>query len=321
MEYKAGISNMKAKFVGIDVSKATLDVDCLPVNGAQQFRNEASGIAALTALLKDSGAERIVLEATGGYETALAIALAAAGLPVVVVNPKRVRDFAKASGILAKTDRLDARVLAAFAQAIALPIRPLPDQAQRELQEMLNRRTQLVAMRAQEKARLSTALPMAKQNIREHIEWLDNQLNKLDIELTHRLRTSAVWKEKADLLKAVPGIGKVSLFTLLAKLPELGTLNRAKIAALVGVAPFNDDSGKRRGQRYIRGGRHEVRAVLYMATLTATRCNPAIKQFFERLTAAGKPFKVAITAAMRKLLTILNAIMKKHSQWKNLTSA
>ena len=309
---------MEAKFVGIDVSKAHLDIDCLPFSRAQQFANDEEGINALTNLLKDSGAERIVLEATGGYETSVAIALAAAGLPVVVVNPKRVRDFAKASGILAKTDRLDARVLAAFAQAIVVPLRTLPNQAQRELMEMVDRRTQLVVMRAQEKTRLSTVLRIAKQNIQDHITWLDQQIDKLDIDLTARLRTSEVWKDKVDLLKSVPGIGKVSLFTLLARLPELGTLNRAKIAALVGVAPFNDDSGNRRGQRYIRGGRSEVRCILYMATLTAKRCNPAIKQFFDRLIAAGKPFKVAMTAAMRKLLTILNSIMKDNTPWKNL---
>jgi transposase len=308
---------MEAQFVGIDVSKATLDMDCLPVPAAQQFDNDETGIAALTALLKGSGAQRIVLEATGGYETATATALAAAGLPVVVVNPKRVREFAKASGILAKTDRLDARVLAAFGQAIVPEVRPLPDQQQRELTELLDRRVQLVAMRAQEKARLGTVLAVARKNIQEHIAWLDKRIAELDIDLTNRLRKSDVWKEKADLLKSVPGIGKVSIITLLARLPELGTLSRGKIAALVGVAPFNDDSGKRRGQRYVQGGRSDVRCVLYMATLTAKRCNPAIKQFFERLSAAGKPFKVVMTAAMRKLLTMVNAILKTHTPWQS----
>jgi transposase len=309
---------MGAKFVGVDVSKAALDVDCLPESAPQQFCNDAEGIGALVRSLKGSTVERIVLEATGGYETALASALAAAGLPVVVVNPKRVRDFAKASGILAKTDRLDARVLAAFGQVIAPPVRALPDAAQRELAELLDRRMQLVAMRAQEKARLGTVLPVARRDIEQHIAWLDKRIGKFDADLRERLRVCDIWKEKVTLLDSVPGIGKVSIFTLLARLPELGALNRGQIAALVGVAPFNDDSGKRRGSRYIQGGRAEVRCVLYMATLTATRCNPVIKQFFDRLIASGKPFKVAITACMRKLLTILNMILKNKEPWKNV---
>lgn len=309
---------MEAKFVGVDVSKAALDVDCLPVSAPEQFSNDAQGINALVRRLKGGAVERIVLEATGGYETALASALAAAGLPVVVINPKRVRDFAKASGILAKTDRLDARVLAAFGQVIAPPVRVLPDAAQRELTELLDRRMQLVAMRAQEKARLSTVLPVARRDIEQHIAWLDKRIGKFDADLKERLRSADIWKEKVTLLDSVPGIGKVSLFTLLARLPELGSLNRAQIAALVGVAPFNDDSGKRRGSRYIQGGRAEVRSVLYMATLTATRCNPAIKQFFDRLIASGKPFKVAMTACMRKLLTILNVVLKNKEPWRNV---
>ena len=308
---------MEAKYVGIDVSKATLDVDCLPVSAPQQFANDTQGIAALVKSIKGSDVQRIVLEATGGYETAAAAALAAAGLPVVVINPKRVRDFAKAKGILAKTDRLDAQVLAAFGRDIAPPVRALPDQAQRELAELLDRRMQLVAMRAQEKARLSTVLPIAQRDIEQHIAWLDNRIKKFDADLDKRLRATNVWKDKVKLLDSVPGIGKVSIFTLLARLPELGALNRAKIAALVGVAPFNDDSGKRRGQRYIRGGRTDVRCVLYMATLTAKRCNPAIKQFFDHLIANGKPFKVAMTACMRKLLTILNVMIKNEEPWKN----
>lgn len=309
---------MEARFVGVDVSKAALDVDCLPVSAREQFSNDARGIEALVSRLKGSAVERIVLEATGGYETALAGALAAAGLPVVVVNPKRVRDFAKASGILAKTDRLDARVLATFGQVIAPPVRVLPDAAQRELAELLDRRMQLVAMRAQEKARLGTVLPVAKRDIEQHIAWLDKRIGKFDADLKERLRSADIWKEKVTLLDSVPGIGKVSIFTLLARLPELGSLNRGQIAALVGVAPFNDDSGKRRGSRYIQGGRAEVRCVLYMATLTATRCNPAIKQFFDRLIASGKPFKVAMTACMRKLLTILNMVLKNKAPWRNV---
>lgn len=312
---------MEAKFVGVDVSKATLDFDCLPISAVQQFSNDAQGISALVRLLKDSGVERIVLEATGGYETAAAVALAAAGLPVVVMNPKRVRDFAKASGILAKTDRIDARVLASFGQVIAPPIRTLPDQTQRELAQLLDRRMQLVTMRAQEKTRLSAALAVAKNDIEQHIAWLDKRISSFDEDLSKRLRKEAIWKDKVTLLGSVPGIGKVSIFTLLARLPELGMLNRGQIAALVGIAPFNDDSGKRRGQRYIRGGRADVRCVLYMATLTAKRCNPAIKLFFDRLTAAGKPFKVAMTACMRKLLTIVNVMMKEQKTWKDSSTA
>jgi transposase len=312
---------MEAKFAGVDVSKATLDFDCLPISAVQQFSNDAQGIGALVSLLKGSGVERIVLEATGGYETAAAVALAAAGLPVVVMNPKRIRDFAKASGILAKTDRIDARVLASFGQVIAPPIRTLPDQTQRELAQLLDRRMQLVTMRAQEKARLSAALAVAKNDIEQHIAWLDKRISTFDDDLNKRLRKEAIWKDKVALLGSVPGIGKVSIFTLLARLPELGMLNRGQIAALVGVAPFNDDSGKRRGQRYIRGGRADVRCILYMATLTAKRCNPAIKLFFDRLIAAGKPFKVAMTACMRKLLTIVNVMMKEQKPWKNSSTA
>jgi transposase len=199
----------------------------------------------------------------------VAAALAAAGLPVVVINPKRVRDFAKASGVLAKTDRIDARVLALFGQIIAPPVRALPDEEQRELMELLDRRMQLVVMRAQEKARLTTVLPVARRDIKEHIAWLDKRITRFEHDLDRRLRKSAVWKEKVELLDSVPGVGKVTIFTLLARLPELGRLNRGQIAALVGLAPFNDDSGKRRGQRYIRGGWCDVRCVLYMATLTA----------------------------------------------------
>ena len=312
---------MNVKYVGIDVSKLTLDVDSLPTKGARQYSNDDIGIAALLAELQGSGVERIVMEATGGYETTAACTLGAAGLPIVVVNPKRVRDFAKAKGILAKTDKIDAQVLASFAQVIAPEVHPLPSEEQRELMEMLDRRVQLVTMRAQEKARLGTVLAVAKRDIKEHIAWLDKRIDRHDHDLSQRLRSSEAWKEKVELLHSVPGIGKVSIFTLLARLPELGTLNRGQIAALVGVAPFNDDSGKRRGQRYIRGGRLHVRNVLYMATLTAKRCNPAIKQYFDRLAAAGKPFKVAMTACMRKLLVMINSMMKSKQAWNNSTLA
>ncbi len=306
---------MEQQFVGIDVSKAWLDTEAIPQSQSMRYGNDAAGIVALVEAMQAATPALIVVEATGGYETAVASALSAAGLPVVVVNPKQVRDFAKAMGILAKNDRIDARVLALFGQRIRPQLRPLPGAEQRELAELLDRRSQLVLMRAQERARLATALPVAKASLVEHIHWLDERLRQLDIELTARLRTSAAWKVKVDLLKGVPGIGKVTIFTLLARLPELGQLNRGTIAALAGVAPFDDDSGKRRGQRFIRGGRAEVRNVLYMAALTASQHNAVIKAFFARLTAAGKPFKVAITACMRKLLTILNAMLKNNESW------
>jgi transposase len=308
---------MEAKIVGIDVSKATLDVDCLSVSSPCSFPNDGAGIAALVAWLAGSGVQRIVVEATGGYEVAVASALAAAGLPVVVVNPKRVRDFAKAQGILAKSDRLDARVLALFGQQIAPPVRALPDAAQRDLVELLDRRQQLIAMRAQEQARLATVLPVARGDVEKHIVWLTERIRQHDKLLLKRLQKHAIWDAKVKLLDTVPGIGPVNLCMLVGRLPELGTLNRQQIAALAGLAPFCDDSGNRRGQRYIRGGRTDVRCALYMATLTAKRCNPAIKQMFDRLIAKGKPFKVAMTACMRKLLTTLNSILKSKKPWED----
>jgi transposase len=307
---------METKFVGIDVSKLTLDFDCLPVSASLQFANDSVGVAALVTLLQGSGVERIVIEATGGYETAAVSALAAAGLPVVVVNPKQVRDFAKAKGHFAKTDKLDAKVLALFGERMKPPLRTLADEAQRALADVLNRRLQLVTMRAQEKGRLASVPAVARKDIEQHIAWLDKRIAKLETDLRDRLKKSPVWCHKAELLDSVPGVGDVTTFSLLADLPELGTLNRQEISALVGLAPYPDDSGKRQGQRYIRGGRAEIRCVLYMATLSATKYNPPIKAMFERLTKAGKPFKLAMTACMRKLLTILNAMLKKDEAWK-----
>ena len=307
---------METKFVGIDVSKLTLDFDCLPVSESQPFGNDAVGIAALVALLQHSGVERIVVEATGGFEVAVVSALAVVGLPVVVVNPKQVRDFAKAMGHFAKTDKLDAKVLALFGQRMTPPLRTLPDAAQRALADVLNRRLQLVTMRAQEKGRLASVPTVAKKAVEQHIAWLDKRIARLEIDLGKRLKSSEVWCHKATLLDSVPGVGQVTTFSLLADLPELGTLNRQKISALVGLAPFPDDSGKRQGKRYIRGGRAEVRCVLYMATVSAIMHNPPIKAMYERLKAAGKPSKLAITACMRKLLTILNAMLKNNQTWK-----
>jgi len=312
---------METKFVGIDVSKLTLDFDCLPVSESQPFGNDAVGIAALVALLQHSGVERIVVEATGGFEVAVVSALAVVGLPVVVVNPKQVRDFAKAMGHFAKTDKLDAKVLALFGQRMTPPLRTLPDAAQRALADVLNRRLQLVTMRAQEKGRLASVPAVAKKDVEQHIAWLDKRIARLEIDLGKRLKSSELWCHKATLLDSVPGVGQVTTFSLLADLPELGTLNRQKISALVGLAPFPDDSGKRQGKRYIRGGRAEVRCVLYMATVSAIMHNPPIKAMYERLKTAGKPSKLAITACMRKLLTILNAMLKNNQTWKIQPSA
>jgi len=305
-------------YIGIDVCKAWLDVACVPHAPAPlpcRVDNEESARGALVRRVAQMAPQLVVLEATGGWETALAAELCAAGVAVAVVNPKRVRDFARAGGVLAKTDRLDARVLALFGQRMQPQVHAMPDQAQQEITELVDRRAQLVTMRAQEKNRLTTVKPVARKSVREHIEWLDARIKQLDRELDTRLKDSPVYKARYDLLDSIPGVGRVTISTLLGRLPELGSLERKRAAALVGVAPFNDDSGKRRGQRYIQGGRADVRCVLYMAALSAARCNPAIKALFQRLRAQGKPFKVALTACMRKLLTIMNAILKSGRPW------
>ena len=310
-------------FIGIDVCKAWLDVAQVPALAAGEASafalrvdNEDGARAVLVEQLKRLRPTLVVLEATGGFETALASQLCLAGVPVAVVNPKRVRDFARAAGILAKTDKLDAQVLAVFAQRMRPQVHALPDEAQQELTELVDRRAQLVAMRAQEKARLTTVKPVARKSVREHIAWLDARIKQIERDLDGRLKDSPLYRPKYDLLDSVPGVGRVTITTLLSRMPELGTLERKRIAALAGVAPFADDSGKRRGQRYIQGGRADVRCVLYMAALSAARCNPVIKAMYERLRAVGKPFKVAITACMRKLLVILNAMLKSEQPWR-----
>lgn len=308
-------------YVGIDVCKAWLDIACVPglteEQGVlpQRMDNEEKARGELVSRLAELAPQLVVLEATGGWETALAGALCAAGVPVAVVNPKRVRDFARAAGVLAKTDRLDARVLALFGQRMQPQVYPMADQAQQEIAELVDRRAQLVAMRAQEKNRLATVKPVARKSVREHIEWLDARIKQLERDLDGRLKESPVYKARYELLGSIPGVGRVTIGTTLGRLPELGALDRRRVAALVGVAPFSDDSGKRRGQRYIQGGRADVRCVLYMAALAAARCNPAIKALFQRLRAQGKPFKVAMTACMRKLLVIMNAILKSGRPW------
>jgi transposase len=257
-----------------------------------------------------------VLEATGGLERAATVALAAAGLPVVVVNPRQARDFARATGQLAKTDALDARALAHFADVIRPTPRPLPDAQTQELRALLGRRQQLIGMRTAEQNRLAGASERLTKDITAHMTWLNADIATLDNDLETLLRASPLWRENDDLLQSAKGIGPVSAHTLLLELPELGTLTRQQIAALVGVAPLNCDSGTMRGKRTIWGGRAHVRTVLYMSTLVATRFNPQINVFYERLLAAGKVKKVALTACMRKFLTILNAMLKHRTRWQ-----
>lgn len=301
-------------FVGIDVAKAWLDVGWLSGQTLRADYTEEA-IAGLVERLRSEHPTLVVMEATGGLETELASALVAAGLPVAVVNPRQVRDYAKATGRLAKTDRIDALVLAGFAKAIRPQVRELPDEGTRALGDLLARRRQLIEMRVQEKLRLQPASAVQRVSLREHIAWLDERIQRLDVELTHALRTSPAWRDKDDLLKDIPGVGCLTRATMLGLLPELGTLNRRQIAALAGVAPFNRDSGKRQGARSIWGGRAQVRRVLYMAAVTATRCNPVIRTYYQHMLAKGKPTKVALTACMRKLLVIMNAMLKHRSSW------
>ncbi|MGH8604183.1 MAG: IS110 family transposase [Gammaproteobacteria bacterium] len=304
------------KFVGIDVSKDTLDVWIEPDGQALSVVYDDEGIGQVCQRLIEAAPTLIVMEATGGLETRLASELAAKGLKVAVVNPRQVRDFARATGQLAKTDRVDAAVLAAFARAIRPAVRPLKDTDTRALEDRVTRRRQLIAMRVQESLRLGTAASKALQkSLNAHIAWLDKRIAEIDTDLTRCLRASEVWRTKDDLLRGIPGVGAVTTLTLLAKCPELGTLNRREIAALSGVAPLANDSGKHRGKRFIWGGRADVRAVLYMAAVSAIRCNSEIKAFAERLKQAGKPAKVVIVACMRKLLTIMNAMVKNNAQW------
>lgn len=302
-------------FVGIDISKDRLDIALRPTGEREAVANAEPDIAALVARLQAYHPTLIVLEATGGFELAVTAALAAARQPVVVVNPRQVRDFAKATGKLAKTDALDAAILAQFAEAVRPALRPMPEATTQALGALLTRRRQLVAMRTAESNRLGTALPPVRKGIRAHLAWLDRQLAQFDDDLTRAIRESPVWREKDDLLQSTPGVGPVLARTLLASLPELGTLTRQQIAALVGVAPLNRDSGTFRGTRHVWGGRAHVRAALYMSALVATRFNPVIRVFYQRLCAAGKAKKVALTACMRKLLTILNAMLKHQTPW------
>ena len=308
---------MHSLAIGIDLSKRTLEIAVYPTGEQWTLAHDPAELPALVVRLQALAPTRIVLEATGGLEDLLAAQLVAAGLPVVVLNPRQARDFAKATGQLAKTDRVDARVLAHFGAALNPPLRPLPDAQTRELEALLTRRRQLVEMLVAEKNRHSALQhqPTIQEKVATHIDWLNQQIAELDKDLRDALKKSPLYQAKDELLRSVPGIGEISARTLLALLPELGTLSHKQIGALVGVVPYVRQSGKWQGEAHIRGGRASIRAVLYMATLSATRCNPPIKEFYQRLLARGKKKKVALTACMHKLLRTLNAMLQKQKKW------
>lgn len=310
-----GDEELKESFVGIDVSKGTLDVETVPSTEHISVANDEAGCRELVRAFKCLDPKLIVLEATGGLENLVAGILTAEGFPVVVINPRQARDFAKATGTLAKTDRIDARVLAQFGAAIRPEPRPFKDAEAQELTALITRRRQIIDMITAEKNRLGSSHESVKRDIQETISWLQSRLKDIDNDLSKTVSKNALWDKKAKVLKTCKGIGQVSSRTLLCSLPELGTLNRREISALVGVCPFNRDSGKMRGKRAIFGGRAEVRAMLYMATLSAMRFNPAIKTFYDRLRKAGKLPKVAMVACMRKLLTVLNSMLKSMTVW------
>jgi transposase len=307
--------------IGIDVAKAGLDVAARPSGDQWQVANTEEGIADLLAKLRPLAPALIVLEASGGWELAVVAALAEAKLPVAVVNPRQVHDFAKAVGQLAKTDQLDAQVLARFGEAVRPEPRPLPDAGAQALADVLARRRQVIGMQTAERQRLGTAGPQVRARIEAHLAWLERELTELDDDLGRRLRESPLWREREDLLRSVPGVGPVVATTLVAELPELGQLDRKRIAALVGLAPLARDSGTSRGKRLVWGGRGRGRAALYMAALVDTRHNPTIRTFYARLLKAGKAKKVALTACMHKLLLILNAIVRTNAPWRQPESS
>jgi transposase len=305
--------------VAIDIAKADFVVACRPDGTSWTATNDPDGMATTVTHLRALAPTLVVLEATGGYETALVAVLVAAALPVVVANPRQVRDFAKATGQLAKTDRLDAQLLALFAERVHPDPRPLPDAVLQHLDALMTRRRQLLDMLTAEGNRLEHAAEPIRREITRHIRWLERRVVAVDRDLDGTIQKSPVWRAKENLLRSVPGIGPVVSRTLLADLPKLGRLNRKQIAALVGVAPLARDSGTVRGKRLVWGGRAPVRAVLYMGALVATRRNTAIRAFYARLVTAGKPKKVALIACMRKLLTFLNAMMRTNTTWQQVS--
>jgi len=303
------------QFVGIDISKSHVDIGTYPQAHEQRFDNTEAGITlAVKALLKLSPT-LIVVEATGGYETPLVAAIAISGMSIAVINPRQGRDFAKAIGVLAKTDRVDAHVLARFAQAVRPEARPQPSAETIGLAALLTRRRQIIEMITAENNRLHMAVPLVAKEIRKHVAWLEKCLKATDGDLDDMVRQSAAWQHKVELMSSVPGMGRVTAIALLAQLPELGGLGTREISGLVGVCPYSRDSGPMRGRRTIWGGRSAVRAALYMAALVGSRHNPILKAFYQRLVASGKPKKVALVACMRKLLVILNAMMKHDQAW------
>lgn len=310
----------KKSYVGIDISKDTIDVAVHKDNRHWGFANNQAGIGKIISMLRELPPELVVLEATGSYEVPLAAELGVAGIPTAVVNPRQIRDFAKSVGMLAKTDILDARIIARFAATVQPTPHPIPDIETQELGAIIARRRQVVDMITTEKNRLRTAGKTVKTRIHAHIDWLEQELGDINRNLQQKVKDSPIWREKDELLQSVPGVGPNLSITILAELPELGTLNRKQVAALVGVAPLNRDSGRLRGKRTTWGGRGTVRTALYMSTLVATRYNPVIGCFYERLCAAGKAKKVAITACMHKLLTILNAMLKYRTSWAHSVS-
>ncbi|MDP3285275.1 MAG: IS110 family transposase [Desulfobacterales bacterium] len=307
--------NTQHKFIGIDVSKDSLDVCLRPEGKKWSIEYNDKEIKLFVKQLLAIEPSLIVIEATGGLEIQLVSQLAAAKLPVVVCNPRQIRDFARATGKLAKTDKIDADVIAHFADAIRPEIRPLKDEQTQKLTELLARRSQLVDMLTAEKNRFQQATTTLKKDIQSHITWLEKHLENIEGELKELIKETPVWREKDKIIQSVPGVGPIMSLVLLSCLPELGTINRKQVASLVGVAPFNRDSGKFKGKRAIWGGRASVRSVLYMCALTAIRCNPIIKSFYNRLVKAGKLPKVAITACMRKLLVTLNVMVKNGTAW------
>ncbi len=304
-------------FIGIDVARDRLDVHLLPAGEAFFVARDEEGLSILIERIRRLDAPFVCLEATGGYEMDVVDALAEAAIPVVVINPRQVRDFARATARLAKTDSLDAEVIAAFAKAVRPPVRPLPNDQERRFSALSRRRRQLTAMLATEKTRLKRERHRAiGERIAAHIDWLSAERDILDRDLKAMVQADAGWRQKARLLQSVPGVGETTAIALIAGLPELGTLERNPIAALVGVAPINRDSGTMRGRRMIFGGRKHIRGALYMATVSAVQCNPPIKAMRDRLKAQGKPPKLVLTACLRKLLIVLNAVLRDQKEWK-----